>query len=156
MCYKGKHGVQLMPGMVEFFFLLFADDVVLVSTTPTGLQNQINNLVHVSNSLSLKVNADKTKIMVFRKGGHHAKGEKWFLEGTKLEIVNKYKYLGFVFTTRLSLDSTVEDFCTKGKQKTMHILKVTWRLRCLKPDVFFKMLDSQVIPTLLYSAEIWD
>ena len=93
--------------------------------------------------------------MVFRKGGHHAKGQTWFLEGTKLEIVNKYKYLGFVFTTRLSLDSTVEDFCTKGKQKTMHILKAMRRLGCLKPDVF-RMLESQVIPTLLYSAETWE
>ena len=108
---NGKHGVQLLPCMREVFLLMFADNVVFISTTPRGLQNQIDNLVEVSNKLSLKVNTDKTKIMTFRKGGHLAKGEHWFLEGTKLEVVNRYKYLGYVFTTRLSLNTALEDIC---------------------------------------------
>ena len=40
------------------------------SSTPSGLQNQINNLEKASNSLGLTVNLDKTKVMIFRKGGH--------------------------------------------------------------------------------------
>ena len=152
---KGRHGVQMLPGMMEIFSLLFADDIALISTTPAGLQNQINSLVQVSNTLRLKVNSDKTKIMVFRKGGHLAKGEQWFLEGTKLEVVNKYKYLGFVFTTKLSVNNALEDLCVKGKQKALHILKAMWSLRTLKTKVFFRMIDAQVVPTLLYSAEIW-
>ena len=146
---RGKHGVQMLPGMMEIFLLLFADDIALISTTPAGLQNQINNLVQVSNSLNLKVNSDKTKIVVFRKGGHLAKGEHWFLGGTKLEIVNSYKYLGFVFTTKLSLNTALDDMCVKGKQKALHILKAMWCLQCLKTKVFFRMLDTQVVPTLL-------
>ena len=31
---KGRHGIQLMPGVMELFILLFADDVALLSTTP--------------------------------------------------------------------------------------------------------------------------
>ena len=152
---NGKHGVQLLPCMREIFLLLFADDVVLISTTPTGLQNQIDNLVQVSNTLSLKVNTGKTKIMIFRKGGHLAKGEKWFLEGTKLDVVNMYKYLGYMFTTRLSLNTAQEDLCTRGKQKSLHILKAMWSLQCMKTNVFIRMLDAQVVPTLLYGAEVW-
>ena len=152
---RGKHGVQLLPGMMEVFLLLFADDVVLISSTPAGLQNQINNLVQVSNSLQLVVNTEKTKIMVFRKGGHLAKGEQWFLDGIKLETVNRYKYLGVVFTTKLSLNSALDDLCVKGKQKTLHLLKAMWSLRCLKTNVFFRMFDTQVVPTLLYGAEVW-
>ena len=33
-----------MPGVMELFILLFADDVALLSTTPTGLQNQLDCL----------------------------------------------------------------------------------------------------------------
>ena len=29
----GKHGIQLQPGLVELFLLLFADDLVLLSST---------------------------------------------------------------------------------------------------------------------------
>ena len=34
-----KHGIQLQPGLVELFLLLFADDLVLLSSTAMGLQN---------------------------------------------------------------------------------------------------------------------
>ena len=66
---KGMHGFQLLPGGHEIFSLLFADDIVLLSSTPHGLQNQIKNLGIASKPLGLQVNLDKTKIIVFRKGG---------------------------------------------------------------------------------------
>ena len=61
----GKRGIQLAPGLEEIVLLLFADDIVLVSSTPAGLQNQINNLEKCSKFVSLAVNLDKTKVMVF-------------------------------------------------------------------------------------------
>ena len=76
---NGRHGIQLLPGLEEIFLLLFADDVVLVSSTPVGLQNHISNPQKVSDSLGLAVNLDKTKVIIFRKGGHIASGEKWFI-----------------------------------------------------------------------------
>ena len=139
----GKHGVQFLPGMKEIFLLLFADDVALVSSSVVGLQTQINNLFEISKRLKLKVNLDKTKIMVFRKGGHLARGEKWSLGCTRLEVVNRYKYLGFVFTTRLSINSALDEIATKGKQKCVQILKTLWNLRCYEPKVFTKSFDSQ-------------
>ena len=52
----GKHGIQLIPDLVEIFILLFADDVVLVSDTVCGLQNQSNVLCNTANHLGLVVN----------------------------------------------------------------------------------------------------
>ena len=66
---KGKHGVQLLPDVVELLILLFADDIALLSTTASGLQNQLNILQTCCNNMKLSVNNDKTKVMVFRKGG---------------------------------------------------------------------------------------
>ena len=40
----GKYGVQIPLNLNELFFPLFADDIVLLSITPGGLQMQINNL----------------------------------------------------------------------------------------------------------------
>ena len=76
---NGEHGIQLLPCLEEIFLLLLTDDIVLVSSTPSGLQNQIHNLDEASNSVGLTVNLDKTKVMIFRKGGHITSGEKWFL-----------------------------------------------------------------------------
>ena len=60
------------------FLLLFADDIVLLSSTPSGLQNQIDSLEKVSQSLGLTVNLDKTKMMVFRARLHNTSIEPTF------------------------------------------------------------------------------
>ena len=39
---NGRHGIQLLPDMIELFILLFADDIVLLSDTIVGLQNQLD------------------------------------------------------------------------------------------------------------------
>ena len=76
---NGKHGIQLIPESEEIFLLLFADDIVLISSTPSGLHNQIDNLEKNSKSLGLTVNLNETKVMIFRKEGHIAAGEKMVL-----------------------------------------------------------------------------
>ena len=152
---KGKHGFQLIPGGPEIFQLLFADDIVLLSSTPQGLQSQIDNLRAASESLGLKVNMAKTKVMVFRKGGFLGKYEKWTFGNQRLETVNKYKYLGYTLTIRLSETIACEDFIIKAKRKVFDILKTMWSLGSLNTDIFFQLFDAQVKPMLLYAAEVW-
>ena len=114
---NGKHGIQLLLSLEEIFLLLFADDIVLVSSTPSGLQNQINNLEKASNSLGLTVNLDKTKVMIFRKGWHIGAGEKCvFFNGNEIEIVNSYKYVGYTLTTKLSSNSACEEYACKEQR----------------------------------------
>ena len=55
---NGKHGVQLHPD-IELFIMLFADDVVLLSYTPVGLQHQLNLLARNADALDLTVNLEK-------------------------------------------------------------------------------------------------
>ena len=52
--------------------LLFADDIVLLPDTAAGLQNQLNILYSSSGTLELKINLEKSNIIVFRKGGYLA------------------------------------------------------------------------------------
>ena len=55
--------------MVELFILLFADDIVLLSDTIIGLQNQLNILAKKSTELDLHVYLEKSNIVIFRNGG---------------------------------------------------------------------------------------
>ena len=110
----GRHGIQLLSGLVELFILLFADDVALLATTPYGLQNQLNSLKACCDRLHMEVNRDKTKVMVFRKGGYLSKHEKWYYDGIEMEVVNKYHYLGFAFMTTLSVKQGTEHLVAKG------------------------------------------
>ena len=53
-----------MPNQIEMFLMLFANDLALLSSTVRGLQNHLNLLYESSRRLGLKINTDKTKIMV--------------------------------------------------------------------------------------------
>ena len=44
--------------------------------TLSGLQNQLDSLKVCCDRLKMEVNTEKTKVMVFRKGGHLSKHEK--------------------------------------------------------------------------------
>ena len=84
------------------FILLLADDVVLLSETVIGLQTQLNSLQRASSSLQLKVNMSKSNVVVFRKGGYLGARERWTYDSVVLPVVNVYKYLGILFSSKLS------------------------------------------------------
>jgi hypothetical protein len=151
----GVHGVQLLPNLLELFILLFADDVALISTTPRGLQAQLNSLKIVCDRLKLNVNKDKTKIMVFRKGGFLGEKEKWFFEGELVEVVNKYCYLGFIFSTKLSFNLGTSQLVAKGKKAVYLLCRAFKNCKEMSPETFFRIFDSKVLSILLYSSEIW-
>ena len=79
----GKHGIQLQPGLVKLFLLLFVDDLALLSSISMWLQNQLNHLNSVCKEHSLSITTEKSEVVVFRKGGFLGKNEKRFLEGMK-------------------------------------------------------------------------
>jgi hypothetical protein len=62
-------GIQLFPDIVELFLLMFADDIALISDTIVGLQKQLNLLQQFCISSKFVVNIEKTKVLVFKRGG---------------------------------------------------------------------------------------
>jgi len=152
---KGKHGVQIMANGSELFTLLFADDLVLLSDTVLGLQNQINNLKEASDRFGLSINRRKTKVVVFRRGGYLAAHERWFLGDERLEIVNQYRYLGIILSTKLCTNTLLSELICRGKAAMLQILRSLKKLTFISPDVLFKVFDSQIQPILLYGAEVW-
>jgi len=133
---KGKHGVQLMINDTELFVLLFTDYIVLVSPSVPGLQNQINNLKVAADRIGLKVNTQKTKVMVYCLGGHIANHEMWFLGNQLLEVVTKYKYLGLYFSTKLSSNVMLSDLANRAKIALSRVQRSLRKLVYVTPDVF--------------------
>ena len=92
------------------FLLHFADDVILLSNTIVGLQNQLDSLKKEAGRLYLTVN-------LFRVDGQLATRERWLYGNAVVKVTNAYKYLGMIFTTKLSVSAALSDVC-KTKQKT--------------------------------------
>ena len=151
----GRHGIQLIPGAIEIFLLLFADDIILLSDTIIGLQNQLNSLKREADRLELTVNLDKTNIMVFRMGGYLGIRERWFYGNNELKVTNAYKYLGMIFTTKLSISNALSEVCKKGKRGVIEIQRCLNKVKSMDCDLFWKMFDTQIVPLLTYAAEVW-
>ena len=65
-----------------------------MSETRERLQMSLIQLEEYCLKWNLYVNVEKTKIMIFQKGGVLNKLDKWFYAGNEIEIVNSFNYLG--------------------------------------------------------------
>ena len=137
---NGSHGVSLSNDVVQLLILLFADDMILLSETVTGLQTQLysirsiyenvkarvrcgaNCLFRAASTLQLKLNMNKSNIVVFRKGGYLAAIERWFYNDCRMKMLNSYTYLGICFSTKLSFNNTCQDLVTRAKKALLCIM----------------------------------
>ena len=83
------------------------------------------------------------------------KFEKWFYGGHPVEVVNRYVYLGFEFTTKMSLTSSLSSFIIKAKNALNALFRSLNTIECHENKIFFKLFDSKVLPILSYSSEFW-
>ncbi|XP_060571215.1 uncharacterized protein LOC132729462 [Ruditapes philippinarum] len=117
---SSTHGIQLFPDTYEVKCLLFADDLALSADTVVGLQRQLDTLKNFCDDMSVQVNKDKTKIMVFKHGGCLSRHEKWNFDGTPIEVVKSFSYVGTTFSSNLSFSKMASEQATKGKRVLIH------------------------------------
>ena len=96
-----NRGIFITNDIEDILALMFADDVSCFSDTVICLQKMVDLIGKFCKSVGMEINLKKTKIMVFRNGGIVKQTEKWLYQGTEIEIVSIYKYLGLYFTTKL-------------------------------------------------------
>jgi hypothetical protein len=75
---------------------LFTNDVVLLASSPEGLQRQLNALALFCDLRQLMINLGKTKVMIFNESKKSIDLH-FFFRGKEIEITNTYTYLGVQF-----------------------------------------------------------
>ena len=50
---------------------MYADDIILLSSSAQGLQQKLNRLNEYCKDWCLNINTDKTKVLIFNKAGRH-------------------------------------------------------------------------------------
>ena len=102
--------------------LMYADDIILVSTSAPGLQEKIGILGKFCDDWCLTVNIQKTKIMVFNNAGRLSNVQ-FKLNNTVLECVNRYKYLGLTFCSSGSFMYAQEELYNKASKAYFKLSK---------------------------------
>lgn len=133
--------------------LMYADDIILVSTSAPGLQEKIGILGKFCDDWGLTVNIQKTKIMAFNNAGRLSNVQ-FKLNNTVLECVHRYKYLGLTFCSSGSFMYAQEELYNKASKA---YFKLSKDLLSLNPGLHTSMhvFDHTIKPILLYGCEIW-
>jgi len=139
---------------ILLILLLFADDMAIIGKSPEEVQSHLDRLLEYCNTWGLKVNINKTKIMVFRKRGRLLPSEHWTYNGQPIEVVNDFNYLGTVFnyTGNFSLN---QEYLAGKALKALNILFIKCKEFDLKPKTICQLFDAFVGSILNYACEVW-
>ncbi len=94
--------------------LMYADDLVLISKTPGGLQKLILGTETFCNKWQLTINTNKTKIMVVHK--RNTSSLSWNIYGKGIEIVRSFCYLGIELNTAGSFSNAIDRLQSKASR----------------------------------------
>ena len=150
---KGISGINI--GTINIYILLYADDIIMFGNSPEDLQKSLATLEDYCSKWKLTVNTNKTKIMVFRKGGRLSNDLDFKYKNISIEIVNKFCYLGVIFTSGGSSFETQKTLSGQALKAVFTLNKYLYNFTALKPSHILELFDRLVSPILNFGSEVW-
>ena len=134
--------------------LLYADDLILMSESASGLQKQLDALASFCEQRQLSVNLSKTKVVVFEARQSDVCG---FVlhHGAVVERVESNKNLGFVVHATKKLTFGTDVLVATAKKALFAMRRRCALLGIRDPAVQCKLFDTLVWPILSYGCEVW-
>ena len=132
--------------------LMYADDTLLLSKSEKGLNRALHILEIYCNKWQLKINTDKTKIMIFNKTKFD--NLTFHLNGENLEIVQNYNYLGLKINRTGNFTTAIKELSNKAL-RAYQAMRSAFIGTKLQPKVYMKLFDTLVKPIALYGCEVW-
>ena len=138
--------------------LFFADDLVLMATTPEALQRLMNSFVAYCDQNKLIVNEMKSKTLVagkqprsaIKKNRLHA--SRFTIKGTTLEAVKDFSYLGVDFHAAGPVPVSNNSMTLKAERAQGVLASLT---REAPVALALKLYRQLIEPVALYGTEIW-
>ena len=146
----------VVVGDIIIAHLLWADDLVLISDTLSGIKKQLSGLQKFCSDNHMLINELKTKIMCF---GSKDKIEIKF-NGYLIEHAVKYKYVGVIVQSVHCAKSDVfslnYDYLCDKARKALFAAKGKLKSFGLVPcDIYCNIFNAVVRPILTYASDVW-
>ena len=132
---------------------MYADGIVLLSETANGLQNLLSRQENFCTKWNLKVNIDKTEVIIFNKSGRILKGFKLLFENNMIELVNEYKFLGIYFRSSGVFTQGLKYLCNKAL-KAIFCIRKALMSDGMNAGVYVTLFNHCVKLILLYGGMV--
>lgn len=132
--------------------MMYADDVLLLSTTPEGMQQLLNVTKQFSTKYLLRVNPGKSALMIF--GGD--KDEPQLLwDGTPIPVYHNFPQLGIHVTVDGNPLPAINHRCKLAWAAIDRIDSAMKDAYCTHILLTVKMWKTVISPTLLFGVQVW-
>lgn len=137
---------------MKIIVLLYADDTIILANCEKDLQYSFDRFNSYCQQWKLKVNANKTKVVIF--GAKKTSHFNFKIGHQTIEITDRYKYLGVYFSQSRSFLNARKHIVEQSK-KAMYLLFCRINNLNLPIDLQLKLFAHTVLPILTYACEIW-
>ena len=130
---------------------MYADDMALVSETIPDLQKAVDLLSIWAQTNEIKINKEKTELVIFRKGGKLAESDRIKCNREHLQRANHFKYLG------LTIQTTGKSFRIHLRTQMVAAVRAMNDMKLIALGTAMQLFRLKVVPTLTYGIElIWE
>ena len=133
----------------------FADDSALMATRREAIETCLTAFVEVAGAFGLKVNLEKTKLMVT---GHHVTEEDvrpLMLNGHAVEVVSEFRYLGTNIHADGRCSRDIESRIAAASRAFGVLSRPVFRDNNLTLATKRTVFEACVLSLLLYASECW-
>ena len=130
---------------------LFADDAAQVAHRPESLQRLLDRFSQSCRNFGLKISLKKTVTMHQGSAGSNSEIN---VDGSSLDSVDKFCYLGSMLAKNLDLNEEIAKRIGKADMNFSLLRKRVWENK-LSTKVKTRIYETCVLSLLLYCAETW-
>lgn len=141
---------KLMP--VYLSECAFADDMMICAPTEKALQENLLVWEKELQKRKLKINPNKTKVMMIGKEQKQLNIE---LNQEKIEQVEEYKYLGIWIEREGNIENEIKERINSAAKVYHSINRSVIRKREISRKTKMTIYKTVFIPTLVYGSESW-
>lgn len=150
-CQNTRGGFFIHQSNATIFDLDFADDIALLAESTIVMQNMVDGLSQVAQTVGLQISTEKTKLICCC----CSPPPQVALHGHPLEIVKSFKYLGSEFDGSGASDSDIKSRIAKAQYAFNQLYNILWKRRDISVQTKSRVYDATVRSVLLYGCEAW-
>ena len=141
----------------KILLLAYADELVILADNPVIMNKILKQLSEYCRINDLELNERKTKIVIFKRGGHknNVKYQSYYNKEIKIEVVSSYNYLGIDFYQSGLFCNTVENVIKKSYAASSATLAIINKIRPNSWWIINRLFVSMVSSVSLYASQVW-
>ena len=134
---------------------LFADDMAKGAPIEEKMQKGVDQVSDSRDSYDLTISIKKTEVVYQPAPGKPYKEPTITVKGQRLQVVDKFTYLGSTLSRVVHIDDEVNARIAKASAALGRLRGSIWDRSGIRLDTRLKVYKSVVLPTLLYECETW-